>query len=60
MIEEEGHSDPIEKLKQKYMETINSIQESLMNSYDKEKTRIELKLDREIFQTPEDDDQNKL
>lgn len=54
MLEQEGQSDPIEDLKQKYMETINSIQESLMKSYDKEKTRIELKLDREVFQTPED------
>ena len=56
MIEEEDQNDPIEKLKAKYVEILKGFEEQIMKSYDEERTRTELKLEREQYQFPDDTD----
>lgn len=54
MIEQEDHSDPIEELKAKYLEILKGLQEQVMMAYDNERTRTELRLDREQLEFPDD------
>ena len=56
MIEEEDQNDPIEKLKAKYVEILKGFAEQIMKSYDEERSRTELKLEREQYQFPDDTD----
>ena len=54
MLEQEGSHDPLDKLKEKYTKILEGFQKQIMKAYDDEKVRVELKLDREQYQLPED------